>query len=229
MTQLSDREIEEAAREAGISPAELRSALADQRRQGSSALVPTHGGAGMLPPSVRGRSSANAETTLPYPAEQAVRAVKAQIEREVGGTGHMQGSTEADVYDEPNGIVYRIQAADDGGGGSLVRVDIDATPMRSRRVLSSMGIGATAGLFFLAGVVIPGLLGTALAGGAIGLAVLTVLGMTTSRSRAIKDARATTARALVEAEHGASVGTGALGDPYGDPDLPRALPPAGRT
>jgi hypothetical protein len=219
MSELSDREIEEAAREAGISPAELRSALAEQA--GGHALA-TRPRGGVLPPPTRGVSVEHSETSLPYPPEQAVRSVKRQIERELGTSGHMMGSTEADIYDEASGLVYRIQAEPDGAGGALVRVDIDPTPLRSRRTLTSMGLGATVGLFAVTGLIIPGLIGWALLAGAIGLTVLGAGSMGALRRRAIKDAKATTARALVEAEHGAPIGGAALdGEPR-----PRALPPS---
>jgi len=197
MSELSDREIEEAAREAGISPAELRAAMAE--REGGGALVhrPERG---VLPVSTRGTSVANAETALALPPEQAVRTVKRQIEREIGATGHMMGGTEADIYDESAGIVYRIQAQGDGGGGSMVRVDIDPTPLRSRRTLTSMGLGAMVGLFAVTGLIIPGLLGYALLGGAAGLTLLGIGGLSALRRRTIADARAMTAQALLEAE-----------------------------
>ncbi len=214
MSQLSDAEIEEAAREAGITPAELRSALAEQAGGGALATRPSRG-TGVLPAPTRGSSVAHSETSLPYPPEQAVRAVKRQIEREIGSTGHMQGSTEADIYDEPAGIVYRIQAEDDGAGGAMVRVDVDATPLRSRRTLTSMGLGASVGLFAIAGLIIPGVVGWALLVGAVGLTALGVTTMGAMRTRAIKDAKSITARALVEAESGAPIG-GAKALPPGE-------------
>ncbi len=204
MTQLSDAEIEEAAREAGISPAELRNALAEQ--SGGGGALATRPARGVVPPPTRGTSVSHSELSLPYPPEQAVRAVKQQIEREIGSTGHMQGSTEADIYDEPAGIVYRIQAEPDGGGGAMVRVDVDPTPLRSRRTLTSMGLGASVGLFAIAGLIIPGLIGWVLVAGAVGLTALGITSMAAMRSRAIKDARAITARALVDVESGAPIG-----------------------
>jgi hypothetical protein len=203
MSQLSDREIEEAAREAGISPAELREALAQQAGGGALATRPGHG---VLPASPRGTTVAHAESNLPYPAEQAVRAVKQQVERELGTTGHMMGSTEADIYDEASGLIYRIQAQGDGGGGAMVRIDVDPTPLRSRRTLTSMGLGASVGLFAVAGLIIPGLIGWALIAGAVGLTALGATTMVALRTRAIKDARAIMARALVEAESRAPIG-----------------------
>jgi hypothetical protein len=197
MSELSDREIEDAAREAGISAMELRTALA--RQPSSTALVPqTHASP---PTNNRGSSVANAESHLPYPAEQAVRSIKHLLEKEVGVSGHMMGSTAADVYDEARGMIYRVQAVDDGAGGSLVRIDVDSTPLRSRKTLSGMGLAATVGLFAVSGLlVIPGLVGWALLGGAVGLGALGATIMTATSGRAIKDARATMAHALVEAE-----------------------------
>jgi hypothetical protein len=200
MSELSDSEIEEAAREAGISPLELRAALEQQRSGNAGALV--HVPSPTLPSNARGSSVANAESALPYPPEQAVRSVKHQIEREIGVSGHMMGSTAADIYDEGRGMIYRIQSADDGIGGALVRVDVDATPLRSRKTLTGMGLAATVGLFAVSGlVVIPGLVGWALLAGAAGLAALGATVMTATSNRAVKDARATVAHALVEAEH----------------------------
>jgi hypothetical protein len=215
MSQLSDRDIEDAAREAGISPGELRGALAEQA---SGGVLATRPGRGLLPASTRGVTVAHAELGLPYPPEQAVRAVKNQIEREIGSTGHMMGSKEADIYDEPAGVIYRIQAEDDGGGGgAMVRVDVDPTPMRGRRTLTSMGLGASVGLFAIAGLIIPGLVGWALIAGAVGLTALGGTAMFAMRTRAIKDARAIMAQALVEAENAAPIGQlgpgeGGLGD-----------------
>lgn len=201
MSELSDREIEEAAREAGISAMELRTALARQSHNSNAgALVHQPGVAS--PTVTRGTSVANAESHMPYPAEQAVRSVKHQIEKETGVSGHMMGSTAADIYDETRGLIYRVQAVDDGAGGSLVRVDVDSTPLRSRKTLSGMGLAATVGLFTISGLlVIPGLVGWALLGGAVGLAALGATIMKATSGRAIKDARATVAHALVEAEH----------------------------
>jgi hypothetical protein len=212
MSELSESEIEDAAREAGISPAELRAALAEQA---SGALARRDPSQGVLPASTRGTTVAHAETSLPYPPEQAIRAVKRQIEREIGSTGHMMGSTEADIYDEPAGVIYRVQSDGDGAGGAMVRIDIDPTPLRSRRTLTSMGLGASVGMFAIAGMIIPGLVGWALLAGAVGLTALGVTTLTAMRTRAIKDARAITARALVEAESGAPIGGS------------RALPPIG--
>jgi hypothetical protein len=198
MSELSDRDIEDAAREAGISPAELRSALAQQANAGALVRQPT----ATLSSNSRGISVAHAESALPYPAEQAVRSIKHQIEREIGSTGHMMGSTAADIYDEARGMIYRIHATSDGAGGSLVRVDVDSTPLRSRKTLTGMGLASTVGLFAISGlVIIPGLIGWALLAGALGLAALGATTMVATSNRAIKDARATVAHALIEAEH----------------------------
>lgn len=221
MTDLSDAEIDEAAREAGISPAEMRSILADQASGGALAHRPRRGN---LPPSTRGVSIDHSESSLPYPPEQAVRSVKRQIEREIGSTGHMMGSKEADIYDESSGVVYRIQAESDGAGGSLVRVDLDPTPLRARRTLASMGLGATVGLFAVTGLVLPGLLGIGLLMGAVGLTALGAATMVALRRRAMKDARAVTAQALVEAEHAAPIGGAQLEAASPGPG-PKALPP----
>ncbi len=207
--ELSQRDIEDAAREAGISPAELRSELARQRSSTSpygesgGALVRT-GERGLLPASPRGVSIAHAESPLPFPPEQAVRAVKRAIEQQINSRGHMMGGTQADILDEDAGIVYRVQAEDDQQGGALVRVDIDPTPLRAKRTLSMLGLGATVGLFVLSGAIIPGLVGTMIMGAAIGMGLLGGLGLATQATRAGRGARYVASTALVEAEHGSS-------------------------
>jgi hypothetical protein len=89
-----------------------------------------------------------------------------------------------------------------------------------------MGLGATVGLFAISGLIIPGLIGWALIAGAVGLTALGSTTMVALRQRAIRDARAITANALVEAEHGT---TAAVGDYFGagkPDDRPKALPPS---
>lgn len=206
MSDLSDRDIEDAAREAGISPAELRHELARQRGASGpadpgQALARTYD-RGLLPVSTRGISTANVESPLPFPPEQAVRAVKQSIEQQVGSRGHMMGAKQADILDDEAGVIYRVQAEDDGSGGALVRVDIDPTPLRAKRTLQAMGLGATVGLFFLSGVIIPGLLGTALIGAAISLGLIGGIGLSKQGDRASRGARYVASTALVEAEYG---------------------------
>ena len=224
MNELSDQEIEEAAREAGISPAELRAAMSERDDPGGAlAHRPERGVVGAP---TRGVSVAMNETNLPLPPEAAVRSVKKLIEAEIGSTGHMMGSTEADIYDEPAGVVYRVKAADDGSGGAMVRVDIDPTPLRSRRTLSSMALGATVGLFAVTGLIIPGLLGYALLAGAVGLTALGATSMVALRNRVIKDAGQISAHALIEAEHRGPIGgASALPPAPHDPDNPYMLGP----
>ncbi len=208
MTELSQHDVDEAAREAGISPAELRSALAEQAaaRTAGGALVRRPSEAGLLPASPRGDSIANAESTLPLPPEQAVRAIKQHIESQIGSKGHMMGSKEADIYDERHGLIYRVQAESDGGGGSLVRIDIDPTPLRSRRTLRIIGLVASVGFLGLVGLVVPGLVGWAILAAAGSLGVFGSAGLAVGSSQAARNGRYVASTALVEAEHGSPIG-----------------------
>lgn len=209
MSELSERDIEDAAREAGISPDELRSELA--RRSGGEPSNPYASNEPRyalarrdveLPAIPRGNSADHVSSPLALPPESAARAVKHHIEQQLGTRGQMHGSREADVYDEQTGMVYRVQAEDDGEGGSLVRVDLDPTPLRAKRVLVGMGLGATAGLFLLTGMVLPGVLGLALIGSALGIGVLGGVSLATASTRATKHARYVASTALVESESG---------------------------
>src|SRR5690606_29281559 len=94
MAQLSDEELREAAAEAGISPHELRHALA--QREGTDLARPDDAGTLMGPPE-RGASEAHVVGRIGRPPGQAIAAVRASIERQTGRTGHRQGEHAAAV------------------------------------------------------------------------------------------------------------------------------------
>lgn len=202
MAELSDREIEEAAAEAGISPHELRRALADAR---PDALARRDASTSLGPPS-RGASSRHAEHLVPLLPSVAVRSVRASIERQTGHKGHQQSEAEADIVDEERGLTYRIRAESDGAGGSLVRVDVDSSTAAARRIMLSVIAFTMAGLtlpfmllfgmklLFLMGVVGLG------AAGFIGFGALAV-----AERRALSEAQGIAATALVEAEERATL------------------------
>ncbi len=141
MAELSDQDIRDAAAEAGISPAELRSALAEQDRD--LPAIPEHRGA--LAPSRRGPSAAASEVNLPYAPKQALQTLREALESRVGTKGHLQGPLEADIFDEKNGVIFHLRAQGDGASGALVRVDIDPSPIKNRRTLSliALTVGVT--------------------------------------------------------------------------------------
>lgn len=208
MAELSDEELREAAKEAGISPHELRHALAE--RQGTDLDRPSEARSLMGPPA-RGSTVAFVEGRVGQPVAEAVDTVRASIERQSGHRGHRQGASEADVVDESVGLNYRLRGQDDGTGGALVRVDVDPTSGRSARNLIAGGvIGTTLLLVGLAS-----LLGsTLLTFGGIGVAVLGALAVVRRTARlttGVAAARAIASQALMEAE---------------DRNAPQALPPA---
>ncbi|MCX4242884.1 hypothetical protein [Paraliomyxa miuraensis] len=207
MAQLSDEELREAAAEAGISPHELRHALAE--RDSSGLARPEQAGSLMGPPD-RGASAAHAEGRLAHPPAQALAAVRASIERQTGRTGHRQGEHEADVVDDDLGLNYRVRAQDDGAGGALVRVDVDPTSGRSARNLALTGVvGVTLAMVGLA--VLVG--STTLLLGGVGLGVLggLLVGRKAGRlQRGLVSARAIASHALMEAEDQSDGPRGAL-------------------
>ncbi|MCA9705137.1 MAG: hypothetical protein KDK70_04705, partial [Myxococcales bacterium] len=138
MAQLSDEELREAAAEAGISPHELRHALAE--RQGTDLARPDEASSLMGPPA-RGATATFVESRIGLPPPQAITSVRASIERQTGRTGHRQGELEADVVDDGLGLTYRLRTRDDGVGGALVRVDVDPTSGRSFRNVAATGVG----------------------------------------------------------------------------------------
>ena len=81
MTELSERELREAAEEAGISPAELRQQLAKTRGHDLPASIQRQQGIVAAP--TRGVSARHTENNLALPPDNAVRAVRSAIERQM--------------------------------------------------------------------------------------------------------------------------------------------------
>jgi hypothetical protein len=207
MAQLSDQELREAAAEAGISPHELRHALAE--RQGSDLARPDEATSLMGPPS-RGATATFVEGRVAQPPAEAITSVRASIERQTGRTGHRQGELEADVVDDDLGLNYRLRTQDDGAGGALVRVDVDPTSGKSARTMAGVGVGVVTfvvlGLSWLLGSTMLGIGGVAL--GVLG--GLMVFRRSGKLTQGITAARAIAGHALMEAEDKARGPQGAL-------------------
>ena len=199
MANLSDEELRQAAAEAGISPQELRVALAE--RQGVALERPPEATSVMGPPQ-RGQSATHVEGRLLLEPQSAVDTVRASIERQTGKRGHNQGEKEADIVDEDAGVTYRLRATDDGAGGALVRVDIDPSSGKGTSALATTGVvGLTATLVALGWL----FSATTLWLGGIGVGILG--GLIIARNlmklrRGTASAHAVAAHALLEAEDG---------------------------
>src|SRR5690606_8675721 len=101
MGSLSDDEIRDIADESGLSPQEVRRSLAT-----NGTALATRQGAGMVAPSVRGKSAAFAETRLDLAPDRAVMRVRESLEKRARSKGHMQGGGEADIVDEGRLVTY---------------------------------------------------------------------------------------------------------------------------
>jgi hypothetical protein len=145
-SDLTEEELRLAAAEAGISPQELRLALA--QRQGN---LPAHDvQTSVLGPPRRGASCGYVEGRIPLPPVDALTAVRKAIERETTARGHLQGPNEADIVDERSGLTYRIRSISDESQGALVRIDIDDGQGRGTQALATTGaVGLTATLVVL--------------------------------------------------------------------------------
>ncbi|MCH9685207.1 MAG: hypothetical protein K0V04_27475 [Deltaproteobacteria bacterium] len=213
MAQRSDEELRDAAAEAGISPHELRHALAE--RQGDALDRPSDATTIMGPPD-RGDSATHVEGRVARAPAAALAAVRASIERQTGRTGHRQGDHEADVVDDGIGLTYRVRTREDGADGALVRVDVDPTAGKSFRNLAATGvIGVTLAIVGLASLI--GSTVMLLGGAGLGiLGGLLVFRRAAALSSGVTNARAISAHALMEAEDA----TRAIATPPS-----RALPP----
>lgn len=208
--KLTEQELREAAAEAGISPEELRRALVQRSSPGASS------GGGALVRRERGELAAYAaEAHLEMPPDRALDVVRRAIGKQVGHSGHRQGSARADIVDDANGVVYKVGSEADGQGGALVKVEVDAGAGRSNLalggfILGGFSLGVTAFGFLLA----PIIMWAGLTLGVMGALALFVAANRLQRGR--KQAELIVAQALLEAEE----------TPLGAaPANPRALPP----
>lgn len=144
-SQLSDEDLRDAAAEAGLSPQEVRMALAERNATATSPASRSPVG---IP--ARGVSVRHVEGHLALRPGQAVAELRRSIERQTGKSGHKQGEDQADIVDEERGLTYRIRARDDGAAGALVRVDIDPSQGHGGQALATTGIiGVTASIVAL--------------------------------------------------------------------------------
>src|SRR5687767_2091892 len=106
----SDEELRQAAAEAGISPQELRIALAE--RDGAQLPATKGGRLGALVPRRSGNVK-QVESPLAMPPRDALGAVRSSIETQTGLRGHQQGDGRADIVDDGTGLTYRIHSETD--------------------------------------------------------------------------------------------------------------------
>lgn len=200
MAELSDQELREAAAEAGISPHELRHALAQRDGADLAQRGDADGAGSVLGPPARGASAAHVEGPVARPPAQALAAVRASIERQTGRTGHRQGEHEADLVDDDLGLTYRMRTQDDGAGGALVRIDVDPTAGKSFRNLALTGVGGVALAILGLGLLVGSTL-LVLGGVSLGLLGGLWVGRRASQlGRGLASARAIASHALMEAE-----------------------------
>jgi hypothetical protein len=202
--KLTDQELREAAAEAGISPEELRQALA-QRSNGApnSALARSAGAA------VQGYS---ARTQLSLPPDRAAETVRAAIAHQVGHRGHRQGNGDIDILDERAGMLYRIRSESDGQGGALVEVRSERSGNNlalAALMFSGVAVGVTILGFMISTIVM--MLGLGLLAGSV-IAIVMAGGRAAGMQ---KQAELVVAQALVEAEEAVPLTAGP----------PRALAP----
>jgi hypothetical protein len=214
MTELSDEDIKDAAAEAGISPAELRAALSEQAGASNLPAVPTRGSAAIaVPQSQQGAVVLQARANLPQAPPDAVVNVRRSIESQIGQKGHMQGPDEAAVYDESRGLIYRVRGQEDGRGGALVQVDIDAKPTQATQTGLKIALGGTLAVLGMGGLVFGSFLALGVTAGLGALGFLALAARGRSAKILQGQAHAVASHALIEAEERA-------------PSTPQALPPA---
>lgn len=196
MANLTDDELREAAAEAGISPQELRMALAER----AGDLPATQDAGSAVGALVRGTSTAHVESRIDAPPQQALASVRTSLERQTGRGGHGQGDGSADVVDDDAGLTYKIRSTPDGAGGALVRVDIDISAGKGVQSLAASGVAGVSFTMFALGWLFSA---TTLMFGGLGLgalgAVLVMRNFMKLRGAAGR-AQALASHALMEAE-----------------------------
>ncbi|MCY1056932.1 hypothetical protein [Nannocystis sp. SCPEA4] len=190
---LSEQELREAAAEAGISPEELRRALVE--RNGPQA----NGKALVRRPESPAMAQYSAETRLELPPEQALDVVRRALAKQVGNTGHRQGPSRADIVDDSAGVVYKISTENDGQGGALVKVDVDAGAGRSNLALGGFILGGfSLGITAFGALLAPLIMWAGITLGVVGATALFFAAARLSQGR--RRAELIVAQALVEAE-----------------------------
>jgi hypothetical protein len=185
----SDDDLREAAAEAGISPAELRTALAERDGGGTKALARREQAV-----------PARLDGAVALPPSDAIAAVRGSIERQTGLRGHMQGEAQADIVDDGSGLTWRVHGRSDEGGGALVRIEVDPSAGTGAQKLALGGvIGITTALVGIGALF--GALTLVFGGVGVGVLGAIVLGRNALRlAKASRNAEAVAAQALVEAE-----------------------------
>ncbi len=196
MANLTDDELRAAAAEAGISPQELRLALAE--RGGN---LPAHADTGSAVGALtRGVSAAHVESRIQAPPAEALSAVRSSLERQTGRTGHGQGDGSADLVDTDAGLTYKIRSTSDGAGGALVRVDVDASAGKGVQSLAATGVAGVSFTMLALGWLFGA---TTLMFGGLGLGALgavLILRNFSKLGRSAAHAQAVASQALMEAE-----------------------------
>ncbi len=202
MARLSDRDIDEAAAEAGISPRELRETLMEReglspsRSEGSGRSGHENLPARRAPED----TVAVLHGQVNAPPEQAIKMLRAAFERRLGRTGHQQGPMAADIVDEDAGVTTRLVAESDERGGALVRAEIDPSHDAARQTMYIGSATVVGILAFALGVLLSS---TFVVGGGLGIltgAGLSWLGGRMRRRRALEAHRSAAASALLDAE-----------------------------
>ncbi len=198
MANLTDDELREAAAEAGISPQELRIALAER----AGDLPATQDAGSAVGALTRGTSAAHVESRIDAPPAEALASVRSSLERQTGRGGHGQGDGSADIVDDDAGLTYKIRSTPDGAGGALVRVDIDTSAGKGVQSLAATGLAGVSLTMLALGM----LFSTTLVFGGLGLgalgAVLVLRNFTKLRGAAGR-AQALASHALMEADDNA--------------------------
>lgn len=198
MTNLSDREIAEAAAEVGISPAELRQAMA--QRNGNLPARIQEQQQGVIAASTRGQVHDFVETQVSAEPSAALAHVRRFVEKQSGKRGHQQGKGQVDIVDDKQGIVYRLRAESDGAQGSIVRVDLDLSVSKARPAYVAMAAPVLGGIASLSMAMILGTLTSPLVWIPFAAMILgSVFWMRKSSSGALEHAREVAQAAVVEA------------------------------
>jgi hypothetical protein len=153
----------------------------------------------LMGPPGRGLTAAYVEGHISLPSAQALDAVRASIERQTGLQGHRQGEDAVDIVADGRGFSYCVRSHEDGEDASLVRVDIDHHWGKGVQKLLGAAFGGTSLLLVLAGWWLSKVL--LVAGLGVGvLGWIMIARHNAKLRRAIDDARAIAAEALLDAD-----------------------------
>jgi len=141
MGEFSKEEIAEMAEETGLTPAQVREAVADSNpdKEKHGGAIESSASANREAPHTKGLAGHRSTQHLALPPQLALQEVVRSLEGALDVRAQFRGDTRATVSDLPNGIAYHVEATREDGDNSVVTVHLDPAVARHRTLVTRSG------------------------------------------------------------------------------------------